>query len=130
VLGIDDAEHEETASHASRLVISKLACSLAGTSQAVRIVPGTLAHQAYGKEEAVEQFRCSYGINPEYRGAIEDGALKVAGLGPDGEVRIIELSGYRFFIATLFLPQISSSAEAPHPLLVAYLKAALAFKTS
>jgi len=129
VLGIDGAEHEETAPHASRLVISKLACSLAGTSQAVRIVPGTLAHQAYGTEKAVEQFRCSYGINPEYRDEIEDGALMVAGLGSDGEVRVVELPGHRFFIATLFLPQLSSSAEVPHPLIVAYMKAALAFKT-
>ena len=129
MLGIRDAEHEETAPDASCLVISKLACSLAGTTQTVRIVPGTLAHQAYGKEEAVEQFRCSYGINPEYRDAIEDGTLKVAGLGPDGEVRVIESSGHRFFIATLFLPQLSSSAGAPHPLIVAYLKAAMAFKT-
>jgi CTP synthase (UTP-ammonia lyase) len=128
VLGIDDAEHEETAPHASRLVISKLTCSLAGTTQAVKVVPGTLAHQAYGKESAVEQFRCSYGINPEYRDAIEGGALKVAGVGPDEEVRIVELSGHRFFVATLFLPQLSSSAETPHPLIVAYLKAVLSFR--
>jgi len=128
VLGIDDAEHEETAPNASRLVIGKLACSLAGTSQVVKIVPGTLAHQAYGKEDTVEQFSCSYGINPEYRDAIEDGVLKVAGLGTDGEVRVVELSGYRFFIATLFLPQLSSSAEIPHPLIVAYLKATMDFQ--
>jgi CTP synthase (UTP-ammonia lyase) len=125
VLGIDDAEHEETAPHASRLVISKLACSLASTSQPVRIVPGTFTYQAYGKGETVEQFRCSYGINPEYRDTIESGALKVAGVGSDGEIRVVELSGHRFFIATLFLPQLSSSAGAPHPLIVAYLKAAL-----
>jgi CTP synthase (UTP-ammonia lyase) len=130
VLGIDDAEHEETAPHASQLVISKLACSLVGASQTVRIVPGTLAHQAYGKEDTMEQFRCSYGINPAYRDTIEGGALRVAGIGPDREIRIVELSGHRFFIATLFLPQLSLSVEAPHPLIVAYLKAALAFKTS
>jgi len=126
VLDIGDAEHEETAPNASQLVISKLACSLAGTRQTVRVVPGTLAHQAYGKEETVEQFRCSYSINPTYRDAVEDGALKVAGLGPDGEVRVVELSGHRFFAATLFLPQLSSGAEAPHPLVVAYLNAAMA----
>ncbi|MBN1978260.1 MAG: hypothetical protein JW918_12760 [Anaerolineae bacterium] len=76
MLGIAGAEHEETAPHASRLVISKLACSLVGTSQVVRIVLGTLAHQAYGKEEAVERFRCSYCINPEYRDTIESGTLR------------------------------------------------------
>ena len=76
----------------------------------------------------MEQFSCFYGINPEYRDVIEDGVLKVAGLGTDGEVRVVELSGYRFFIATLFLPQLSSSAEIPHPLIVAYLKATMDFQ--
>jgi CTP synthase (UTP-ammonia lyase) len=127
-LGIGDAEHEEVAPRASHLVISKLACSLAGTSQPVEIAPGTLAHRAYGKRETVEQFRCSYGVNPAYRDAIEGGALQVAGVGPDGEVRIVELSGHRFFIATLFLPQLSSSVGMPHPLIVAYLKAVLSFR--
>jgi CTP synthase (UTP-ammonia lyase) len=130
VLGIRDAEHEETAPRASQLVISKLACSLAGTSQVVKIVPGTLAHQAYGREEVMEQFRCSYGVNPAYRDAIEGGALRVAGIGPDGEIRVVELSDHRFFVATLFLPQLSSSAEMPHPIVIVYLKAALAFKTN
>ncbi len=129
MLGIHDAEHEETAPHAPQLVISELACSLAGTTQTVKIVPGTLVHRVYGKEEAIEQFRCSYGVNPAYRDTIEGGALRVAGIGPDGEIRILELSGHRFFIATLFLPQLSSSAEMPHPIVTAYLKTALAFKT-
>jgi CTP synthase (UTP-ammonia lyase) len=35
-----------------------------------------------------------------------------------------------FYVATLFLPQISSSPERPHPLIVAYLRAALAFDAS
>jgi CTP synthase (UTP-ammonia lyase) len=110
-------------------VVSKLTCTLAGRSQRVRIVPGTLVHQAYGMEETVEQFRCAYGLNPEYRDAIDDGELQVVGIGPDEEVRIVELSGHRFFVATLFLPQLSSRAEEPHPLIVAYLRAAMGFRT-
>jgi CTP synthase (UTP-ammonia lyase) len=41
---------------------------------------------------------------------------------------IAELAGHRFYVATLYLPQISSSPDMPHPLIVSYLKAALAFK--
>ncbi len=125
MLGLDDAEHEETAPAASRLVITRLACSLAGTAETVRIVRRTRAHQAYGKEEAVEKFRCGYGLNPAYRDAVEDGGLDLAGLGPEGEVRIVELPTHPFFVATLFLPQLSSSPEAPHPLIAAYLKEAV-----
>lgn len=50
------------------------------------------------------------------------------GVDSNGEVRIVELSNHRFFIATLFVPQLSSSPETPHPLITAYLKAAMAFR--
>lgn len=97
-------------------------------TQSINITPGTLAYQAYGKEEVAEQFRCNYGLNPEYRDQIGNGGLKVVGVDSNGEVRIVELSNHRFFIATLFLPQLSSSPETPHPLITAYLKAAMAFR--
>ena len=54
--------------------------------------------------------------------------LNVAGLDSSGEVRIVELPNHPFFVATLSLPQLSSGPGAPHPLVVAYLKAAVAFQ--
>ncbi|MFN2131034.1 MAG: hypothetical protein ACK2VD_10955 [Anaerolineae bacterium] len=128
MLGLDDAQHEETSPDATELVISRLACSLVGQQQRVQLVPGTRAQQAYGSETAIEAFRCSYGLNPAYRTRLAGGPLVVSGLGTEGEVRIVELSGHRFFLATLYVPQLSSSSEAPHPLLRAYLQAAVAFR--
>ena len=128
MLGIHDAEHEETTPDAPNLVISRLTCSLVGQTQTIKLMPNTLAHQVYGKEETVEEFRCNYGLNPAYRDKLGAGGLKVAGVDPNGEVRIVELSDHRFFIATLFLPQISSSIDRPHRLIVAYLQAAMAFQ--
>ena len=126
MLGIDDAEHEETAPHASQLVISKLACSLVGQAQTVEIMPGTRARRAYGADRVVEQFRCSYGLNPLYRETIGSGPLEVAGVDANRAVRIVELPAHPFYVATLFLPQLSSSPGEPHPLILAYLKAATA----
>ena len=130
MLGLQNAEHEESAPEAAQLVISKLICSLVGSTETVTLTPGSLAQRVYGKAEAVEQFACNYGLNPAYREQISRGELKIAGIGPDGEVRVVELSAHRFFIATLFLPQLSSTAESPHPLLLAYLKAAQAFRAA
>jgi CTP synthase (UTP-ammonia lyase) len=127
VLAMQEAEHEETAPEASCLVISKLSCSLVGTSQAISILPGTLAHRAYGTTAATEQFACNYGLNPAYREHLSHGALQVAGKDEVGEVRIVELATHRFFLATLFLPQLSSSLARPHSLIVAYLQAAQHF---
>lgn len=107
-------------------MIGKLACSLVGTTQAIHILPGTLAHRVYGKTEAVESFRCSYGLNPGYRDRIDRGGFSISGVGSNGEARMVELSGHRFFVATLYLPQLSSREGVPHPLIVAYLGAALA----
>jgi len=122
-----DAEHEETAPAASQLVISKLTCSLVGTTQTVTLLPGTLAHRAYGQGEVAEQFACNYGLNPAYREPFSHAGLKVVGVDAAGEVRLVELAAHRFFVATLFLPQLSSSTARPHPLIVAYLKAAQNF---
>jgi CTP synthase (UTP-ammonia lyase) len=111
-------------------VISKLTCSLAGKSELVRIMPGTLTRQAYGREETIEEFRCNYGLNPAYREQFGAGALKVSGIDLGGEFRIVELPDHCYFVATLFLPQLSSSPDVPHPLILAYLKAAVTQETT
>ncbi len=119
------AEHEETSPNASSLVISKLVCSLVGQEQTITILPGSIAYQAYQKATAMEKFRCNYGLNPAYQDKLLSGRLKISGLDDNGDVRIIELSGHPFFIATLFIPQLSSLPGAPHPLMTAFLKAAM-----
>jgi CTP synthase (UTP-ammonia lyase) len=126
VLGLRDAAHQETTPNGPVLVIAELACSLVGQTQPVTIVPGTRTHRAYGQAVVVEQFRCSYGLNPLYREALGRGPLRVVGVDANDEVRIVELPAHPFYVATLFLPQLSSSPGGPHPLILAYLKAAMA----
>jgi CTP synthase (UTP-ammonia lyase) len=127
VAGIEDAEHEETAPNAPTLLISKLASSLAGKTQKIKLVPGSLLHRIYGRDEATEQFACNYGFNPQFVVQVATGRLKVTGVGLDGEVRAVEIIDHPFYVATLFLPQVSSALGSPHPLIVAYLTAAFAF---
>lgn len=130
MLNLSEADHEETAPHASTLVIRRLTCSLVGQTQTIQLTSGSLVHQAYGREGAAEQFRCNFGLNPLYRELIARGPLKVAGIDQEGEVRAVELTNHRFFVATLFLPQLSSSPATPHPLIMAYVRAAVAFQDS
>jgi len=166
VLGIVDAEHEEyLANNAeqTRLFISRLACSLAGRTMEVRLVPGSLAARAYGSRAAEEQYYCNFGINPEVVGALFGSgtprrafptgahgsagaspspaspsrasrspfastdlpaALQISGVDQDGEPRVTELTGHRFFVATLYVPQMRSQVGGPHPLVSAWLQAA------
>ena len=127
---IKGAEHEETAPNAPALVVSKLASSLAGKTQKIKILSGSLIHQAYGQDEVTEKFVCNYGLNPKFRDIIEKGPIKIIGVDLDGEVRAVEISGHPFYVGTLYQPQISSAPGSPHPLFISYLRAALAFQTS
>ena len=74
-----------------------------------------------------EAFNCNYELNPDFREAIEASGLKVSGVSEDGGARIIELPGHRFYLATAFLPQLTSESNSPHPLITAYLEAAAKF---
>jgi CTP synthase (UTP-ammonia lyase) len=47
----------------------------------------------------------------------------VSGRGSTGEIRIVEIPGHPFFLATLFVPQARSTAITPHPLLAGYAAA-------
>jgi CTP synthase (UTP-ammonia lyase) len=105
-------------------VISRLSCSLAGVAQAILLEPNSLIQRIYGKSPIMEDFACNYGLNPNYHRVFARSELRIVGAHADGEVRIVELPTHPFYIATLFLPQVRSTAGQPHPLIVAYLRAA------
>jgi CTP synthase (UTP-ammonia lyase) len=106
-----------------------LNCSLVGQERTVHIVPGSQAHRTYQEESVVEVFACNYGLNDAFRAQIGGQDLRITGHDDDGTVRIVELSSHRFFLATLFVPQMLSKPGSPHPLITAYLKEAHAFST-
>jgi CTP synthase (UTP-ammonia lyase) len=125
VLGFDDAQHAEYDPYASRLFISELSCSLAGQTMEVRLASDSGAAGFYGRTEVVEQYYCNFGLNPVHQGRLDDGGLRIVGTDQDGEARVLELPGHRFYIATLFVPQLSSSSDSPHPLIAGFLQAAM-----
>ncbi len=87
-----------------------------------------MAFRIYRRTEIAEAFNCNYELNPDFRGTLEATGLKVSGVSEDGGARIIELPDHHFFIATGFVPQFTSEETKPHPLIVAYLKAAVNFR--
>jgi len=125
VLGFQDAQHAEYDPYASDLFISEFACSLVGQTMRVRLCPGSRAFDFYGQSEVSEQYYCNFGLKPEHQETLHQGGLRVAGTDQDGEARVLELPDRRFYLATLFVPQLSSQAGSPHPLITAYLRAAV-----
>jgi CTP synthase (UTP-ammonia lyase) len=94
----------------------------------IRVSPGSLAFSIYQKPEIEERFNCNYELNPEYRKIIEAGGMKISGETGEGGARIIEIPDRRFFLATGFLPQTISEPAHPHPLITAFLEAAIKYK--
>jgi CTP synthase (UTP-ammonia lyase) len=124
VLELADAAHEAYDPSASRLLVTALACSIKGQAMPVQILPGSMAHAAYGRAEAVEEYYCSHGINPQYEGVLQAHGLAITGRDAGGAPRILEIRAHPFYLVTLFVPQTRSSMQAPHPLIIAFLRAA------
>lgn len=125
VLNYTDATHAEYDPYASRLFISELTCSLAGREMRLRFTAASRVAAWYGNTTAIEQYYCNFGVNPEYVSLLSSGDLKVVGCDAEGEVRAVELPDHRFFVGTLYVPQMRSRPDAPHPLVTAFSRAML-----
>jgi CTP synthase (UTP-ammonia lyase) len=126
VLGHADAEHAEHDPYASTLFVTPLSCSLVGKTMPVTLEAGSAIAAVYGETRVEEQYYCNFGLNPARERDVHEGGLSIVGRDPDGEPRIFTLPEHPFFVATLFVPSLTSSPERPHPLVVAWVRAAAA----
>ncbi|SHJ56403.1 CTP synthase [Desulfofundulus thermosubterraneus] len=96
-----------------------------------RLVPGTLAHRAYGEEIIYERHRHRYELNNTYRDELSRGGLVFSGTRPDGYlVEIVELPGHPWFLGTQFHPEFKSRPNRPHPLFRDFIGASLTYRGS
>jgi CTP synthase (UTP-ammonia lyase) len=136
VLGIRDAEHAEDSPEAPNPIIVPVACAVPDRrpgapklSGGLRIgfEDGSKVRAIYGCAAIHEQYFCNYEVRPDYRVTLERSDARVTGLGPEGEIRVVELPRHRFYVATLYQPQRSSRPGAPNPLVAAFVEAAGVF---
>lgn len=124
VAGIHDAQHAEYDPYASRVIVSRLPCSLVGREMEISLTPGSKAAAAYGTPSVSERYYCNFGVNPDFVDQIGNAGFQVVGRDAEGDCRVMELSHHRFFVGTLFVPQARSRPDRPHPLITAFLLAA------
>jgi CTP synthase (UTP-ammonia lyase) len=126
VLGNAAADHAETSPDAAMPVIARLSCSLVEKRGEVLFRDGSQLREIYGASRAQEEYHCNFGLNPEYtRLFAEPAGLRVAAHDEAGEVRAVELVGHPFFVATLFQPERSGLRGVEHPLITAFVAAAV-----
>lgn len=124
VLHIEEAEHAEQDPYASKLVINPLSCNLKGDPLEITITDEQSAvSRICGSHTLKEKYYCNFGLNTDYQNQIHEAGFRVVGIDATNEARILELEGHPFYIATLFIPQMNSSARGPHALITAFLKA-------
>jgi CTP synthase (UTP-ammonia lyase) len=121
--GLPEADHAETNPDAATAVVTALSCSLVEQSGRIHFAPGSRLSFAYGADSATEGYRCSYGLNPHYRAALETAGLRFTAWDDAGDVRGAELPSHPFFVGTLFQPERAALAGRTPPLVAAFLAA-------
>ncbi len=124
VCGLASARHAENAAAGGDALIVPLSCSLVGHEGTVRAAQGSLAERLLGGGPTIERYHCSYGLSPEFVDVLRAGGLSFSGADENGEVRIAELPGHPFFLATLFQPELAGDGTRAHPIITAFAAAA------
>lgn len=92
-----------------------------------KLLAGSIAATAYKAETIRERHRHRYEVNPEYIQTLTKAGLVFSGTSPDGrlmEIAELPKKTHPFFLGTQFHPEFQGDPLNPHPLFVAFLKAA------
>jgi CTP synthase len=91
-----------------------------------KLIPGTLAAAAYGKNEIKERHRHRYEFNNTYKEDLSKAGLVYSGISPDGSlVEIIELKDHPWMLSCQFHPEFTSRPNRPHPLFRDFVECAI-----
>ena len=138
VAGMGDAHSTELCDHTDHPVIDLMPDQRGVTAKGGTMrrgaypchitAEGVNLQKAYGMEDIQERHRHRYEFNNEYRQALVEAGLKLAGLSPDGHlVEAVELSEHPWFVGVQFHPEFKSRPNKAHPLFRDFIAAAKAF---
>jgi CTP synthase len=83
----------------------------------------------YNTTSIMERHRHRYEFNNSYKTQLENAGMKATGFNPEtGLVEVIEIPSHPWFIGVQYHPEYKSTVANPHPLFLAFIKAALKHK--
>ena len=97
-------------------------------SYPAKLIPKTIAYNAYGVSDIKERHRHRYEVNETYINDFEKNGIVFSGISPDRKLmEIMELSQkvHPFFVGTQFHPELKSRPLNPHPLFLEFIKASV-----
>ena len=84
----------------------------------------------YKTTSIMERHRHRYEFNNTYKTQLENAGMKATGFNPEtGLVEVIEIPSHPWFVGVQYHPEYKSTVAKPHPLFLAFIKAALKHKT-
>ncbi len=90
-----------------------------------QLTPGSIVAEVYGEEIIEERHRHRYEYNNKYKQQLEEAGMLTTGVNPEtGLVEIIEIKNHPWFVGVQYHPEYKSTVANPHPLFVAFVKAA------
>src|SRR5690606_31311608 len=134
VLGLKDAHSTEMSPDTNNAVIAmmeeqKAITQMGGTMRlgayACDLKEGSRVAEIYNSHHISERHRHRYEFNNAFLTQFDEGGMIPSGINPEtGLVEIVEIEDHPFYIGTQFHPEYKSTVENPHPLFVAFVKAA------
>jgi CTP synthase len=134
VLGIKDANSLEMDPNTANPVINlmeaqKTVTKKGGTmrlgSWKCELKTGSKVKEIYNTTVINERHRHRYEYNNAYKKQLEAAGMTATGVNPEtGLVEIIEIPSHPWFVGVQYHPEYKSTVASPHPLFVAFVKAA------
>ena len=94
------------------------------------LVADSIVAKVYKKQLIKERHRHRFEFNNHYKQQIEDSGMRASGFNPEtGLIEIIEIPSHPWFVGVQYHPEYKSTVANPHPLFVAFVKAASIYKS-
>ena len=91
----------------------------------------SIVYDVYKSKQIKERHRHRYEYNNDYRDRLEAAGMLATGINPEtGLVEIIEIPAHPWFVGVQYHPEYKSTVASPHPLFVAFVKAAYSYSKS
>lgn len=86
------------------------------------------SYKAYGTDQISERHRHRYEFNNDYLEEFVRAGMRPVGVNPDTNlVEVVELDNHPWFVGVQYHPEYKSTVLRPHPLFVAFVKAAMEY---
>jgi CTP synthase len=89
------------------------------------LIENSIVSDVYNSTNIKERHRHRYEFNNDYKADIEAAGMLATGSNPEtGLVEIVEIPNHPWFVGVQYHPEYKSTVANPHPLFVAFVRAA------